>query len=143
MFRKKVPKLERQQVLQAIPIRNPKLEVGRTEEGFVVLTLPLRQDWVGKLLAGYHRFIFWGKPMKPHKVELDELGSEVFDLIDGERTVDDLIKALAKKHKLARREVEVSLTEYLKTLGRRGIIAFAVPQDTQPESGEQEKPPEA
>jgi hypothetical protein len=39
-----------------------------------------------------------------------------------------MIDALVKQHKLTRREVEASLTEYLRKLGKRRLIAFAVPK---------------
>jgi hypothetical protein len=36
---------------------------------------------------------------------------------------------MAEEHKLTRREVELSLTEFLRTLSRRGMIGVAVPQE--------------
>jgi hypothetical protein len=38
-----------------------------------------------------------------------------------------MIAVLAKKYKLSPREAEVSLVEYLRTLGKRKLIAFALP----------------
>jgi hypothetical protein len=113
MFQRKQPQLSREQVLSAVP--------------------------VGRALSAYHRFVFMGRKQEPHRIELDAVGSQVFDLIDDHRTVDELVKALISVHKLARREVEVSLTEYLKTLGRRGIIAFAVPQEQSEQDSESQE----
>ncbi len=129
MFQRKQPQLTREQVLSAVPLRNPKVEVETSEAGHRILIVPLREDWVGRALSAYHKFVFLGRKQEPHRIELDAVGSQVFDLIGNQRTVEELVKELVRVHKLARREVEVSLTEYLKTLGRRGIIAFAVPQE--------------
>jgi hypothetical protein len=51
---------------------------------------------------------------------LDEVGSFVWNLCDGEHPVSALVEALVERYKLGKREAEVSLTTYLKQLGKRG-----------------------
>src|SRR5205823_4174179 len=88
---------------------------GATDDvALVVLKVPRRQD-------GYWRILnrmFEGPAYR--EVILDELGTDVWLLCDGGTSVEALIRSLAKKHKLERREVELSLTTYLTTLVRRG-----------------------
>jgi hypothetical protein len=123
--RQRVPKLGRKDVLEATPFRNELIDwelqeaaEATAEEPLVVLRVPRRQDRWGRLL---NRF-FEGPSHR--QVILDELGTDVWQMCDGETTVEALIRALAKKHKLERREVEVSLTTYLQTLARRGFIGL-------------------
>jgi len=59
-------------------------------------------------------------------VTLDEVGTRVWDLCDGEHTVKDLIARVAEEHKLSRKEAEVSLVAYLRQLAARGLIALVV-----------------
>ena len=127
------PKFSRADVLNARPFRNPLIEWElRKPEGEedaagpeVVLHVPRRQDRLGKLL---NRF-FEGPSHRD--VVLDELGTDVWQLCDGEASVEAIIRALAKKHKLERREVELSLTMYLRTLAKRGFIGLHVePKET-------------
>jgi hypothetical protein len=117
-------------VLSAVPFRNPMVEwelrepdaEGRPPVPEVVLQVPRRQDRWGRLL---NRF-FEGPTHK--QVVLDELGTDVWQMCDGETSVEALIRGLAKKHKLERREVEISLTMYLRTLAQRGFIGLRMGQ---------------
>ena len=115
--------LTREQAMQAWPVRNPALTAHVSDDGIVTVELPRRKDFMGGVLG----FLFSVPQSKP--VQLDEVGSFVWNLCDGEHTVADITSALAEEYKLNRREVELSLTDYLQTLAKRGIIAFAVPRE--------------
>jgi len=86
-----------------------------------VITLELRKDWKTKLLSK----LFYIP--KRRRISLDEVGSRIWELCDGDHTVRDLIEFLRKKYKLNPKEAEVSLTNYLKQLGKKRLVAFAVP----------------
>ncbi len=120
-FRK--PKLRREQALQARPIRNPALKWTELDSGEVRIVLPRRKDATGKLLS-----VLFHIP-KSRPVNLDVVGSRVWTLCDGEHTVADIAEALTDEHKLHRREAEVSLTEFLRMLGKRNMVAFVVPKE--------------
>ena len=133
---RRASRFSRGDVLAAKPFRNPAIEWEvREPEGKagaevepapeVVLSVPRRQDRVGKLL---NRF-FEGPDHR--QVVLDELGTDVWQMCDGETSVEALILALSKKHKLERREVELSLTMYLRTLAKRGFIGLHVPASSE------------
>jgi hypothetical protein len=117
------------QVLAAVPVRNRLLEWSEDDELLVTLCVPKRRDRVGRVLNR-----FFSAP-EHRRVALDELGSDVWRLCDGERSVESIIVALARKYKLNRREVEVSLSLYLKQLGKRGYLGLlaapAAPTSTQ------------
>ncbi|NIM05859.1 MAG: PqqD family peptide modification chaperone [Armatimonadetes bacterium] len=116
------PRLTRRQALSALPVRNQAFAVRRTENGETEITVPRRNDWLGKLLS-----LILLIP-KERKIVLEAVGSEVWDMCDGAHTVSQMADALVKKHKLDRREAETSLTEYLRRLGKRRLIAFAIPK---------------
>lgn len=117
------PKLTRKQALLARPVRNPALKWEQLDNGEVRIILPRRDDGIGKVLS----VLFYVPKSRP--VSLDVVGASVWQLCDGEHTVDDLVEALMDEHRLHRREAEVSLTEFLKTLGKRHMVAFIVPTE--------------
>lgn len=121
-------KLTKAEALDAKPLRNMQVK-STTEEGLVVLEVPRRRDWVGKLLGN-----IFAVPLSK-KVSLDEIGSFVWQLCDGEHTVRDIGTSLAKEYKLNQREAIMSLSVFLRNLGKRGLIGFAVSKET---SGEVE-----
>jgi len=115
--------LTRRQALSAFPVRNPDLQWRELESEEVVVTVksPSKFSW---------RVISWLFYLPATRtIALDEVGSFVWRLCDGEHSVSAMVKALCARYKLGKREAEVSLTTYLRDLGRRGLIAFAVPAD--------------
>ena len=133
------PSYTRLEVLQSIPFRNERIEwevvldtgssdrkkADTSADGIpvVVLRVPRRQDRLGRMM---NRF-FEGPEYR--QVILDELGTDVWQLCDGEASIEQMIQSLARKHKLERREVEISLTTYLKTLAKRGFVGLRVPNE--------------
>jgi len=115
--------LSREQAFQARPVRNPRLKWRINDEECVEVVVPRRKDLFGRVMG----FLFFVPETRP--VTLDEVGSRVWHLCDGEHTVGDIARTLAEEYKLGRREVEVSLTEYLRTLGKRGMVGFLVPKE--------------
>ena len=74
-----------------------------------------------------------GAPIQPTgavgrkgSVELDSVGRQVWELCDGEHTLREMAEEFRKRHKLTRMEAEWSLRNYLKDLGRRGLVGFVV-----------------
>jgi len=119
---RRAPRLTRQQALSALPVRNLSLSSQRTENGETEITIPRREDWVGRLLV----LIFFAP--RERKVILEAIGSDIWEMCDGQHSVAQMVEALMAKHKLNRREAEASLTEYLRRLGKRRLIAFAIPK---------------
>ena len=124
LFRRKPRfRLERKEALAARPIRNPEVGYERQEEGEVLITLRRRKDWLTRVLS-----LAFVIPTE-RKIQLDQVGSQVWELCDGEHTVEDLIREMAGEHKLQRREAEVSLTTYLRLLGKRRLIGILVQKE--------------
>jgi hypothetical protein len=122
-LKKKQMPLSRDEAFEARPVRNPALKWRINDDEFVEVIVPRRKDMFGRVMG----FLFFVPESRP--ITLDEVGTAVWHLCDGDHTVQDIVKSLAKEYKLQKREVEVSLTEYLKTLGKKGMVGFLVPKD--------------
>lgn len=116
-FRRK-PQISREQALAAKPFANPVLTWERNERGEAVIEIPLRQDRKAKVLGR-----IFGAPKRKQLV-LDEAGSTVWELCDGEHSVASIIDEMIAKYKLNRREAETSVTMYLKTLAERNLVGL-------------------
>ncbi len=62
-------------------------------------------------------------PPEKHLV-LDRVGSGVWELCDGFHSVESILDYIQRRHKLSRREAEVSVSAYLKILGQRRLIGL-------------------
>jgi hypothetical protein len=58
------------------------------------------------------------------KLQLDALGTEVWELLDGGTRVRDVIRQFAARHRLQQRETELAVTRFLRELGKRGLIGL-------------------
>jgi len=119
-------KFNKDDVLKSRPVKNSIIKWEQQPETQIVsLTVPQKE-------------IFWVKIIskafmlpKSRVIVLDEVGSFVWVLCDGYNTIDTIVKALSNKYKLTRKEAETSLLEYFRSLGKRGIIGFAVEKKVQ------------
>ena len=105
--------------LAAVPVPSSDVAVQLTGEGLVRLSYPLRfHPWLGRLLprrvaAGARRTI-----------ELDGMGSFVWSHIDGRRSVAGLAELVVGRYACLPVEAETAVAEFLRQLGRRGIIGL-------------------
>ena len=114
----------RAQVLSARPERHPQVswsrEPGR-EEGLpplVLLRIPRRRDRWGDALAR------WFKLPEHKRIELDQIGSDVWELCDGNRSVEAISRRISETYKLNKRQAQTSVTAYLKMLADRRLIGL-------------------
>ena len=120
--RPKGPTISRAEALDRIPVKNRQISENRLESGEVVIHYPviMRPFFAG--LA--KRFGGQEAQIRIKKLQLDELGTSVWNLMDGERSVRQLVKMFAGTHQLEIREAEVSVTQFIRELGRRGLIGM-------------------
>jgi len=119
-FIRKKETLSRQQALSTKPIRNPGVEWEKDELGDVNVYVPRRKDAVA-------RFLCWMLRAPEKKtISLGEVGGFVWELCDGKHSVDAIISQICSRYKMTRREAEVSVGAYLKTLGDRRLVGFKV-----------------
>lgn len=114
------PRVSAEQVLESRPLRNPALRAEAMEGGGLRLHAERRGEWWAKLLS-----VLFPIPRK-RVVELDAPGAEVWELCDGEHTLREMTRIFQERHKLTRAEAEWSLRTYLRDLGKRRLVGFAI-----------------
>lgn len=124
VFKKKPkgPTISRAEALARIPVKNRQISENRLETGEVIIHYPVTMRPFFAGLA--KRFGGQEAQIQMKKLQLDELGTSVWNLMDGKRSVRQLIKMFAGTHQLETREAEVSVTQFIRELGRRGLIAM-------------------
>ena len=124
LFKKKPkgPSVSRAQALDRIPVKNRQISENRLETGEIVISYRVTMRSFFSGLA--KRFGGPEVQTQMKKLQLDELGTSVWNLMDGNRSVRQLVKIFASTHQLETREAEVSVTQFLRELGRRGLIAM-------------------
>lgn len=116
------PQISRFDALSCIPVRNPAVLETRMDTGEILLTyLDIRKPWFMKF---FQKISNSPDNMRMRKLHLDTLGTDVWNLLDGKSTVMDIIDAFAARHQLYHKEAEVSVAQFLRELGRRGIIGM-------------------
>ncbi|RLE80699.1 MAG: hypothetical protein DRJ51_05350 [Thermoprotei archaeon] len=112
------PPISKRELLSAKPIRNPMIEWDKEEDGTVIIYLKVAPSRVERFFMGR------ASEERVKRIVLDEVGSFVWNLCDGQHTVNDIIEALSEKYKLRRIEAERSLLEFLKMLSQRMLVGF-------------------
>lgn len=114
--------LSRRQALECRPAKSLHIAETRLENGEVLLEYPLTvKPWIAALARRL------GAPSdRTHtkKLQLDAMGSAVWDLVDGNRSVRRIVQIFAETHRLENREAEVSVTTFIKQLGQRGLLGL-------------------
>jgi len=119
VLRKKI-RISREQMLGSRPVRNQVLEWKHKDNKVLIVFRRKESKSIGFLSKIFHI---------PEKkvVELDSLGARVWQMCDGQHTVEKMIEALVAENKLEYKEAEVALLQFLKTLAQKRMIAFQVP----------------
>ena len=124
VFRKKsgASHLSRTEALEYTPVKSRQISEIRLESGEVVIEYPLIMR---PLIAAVARRLGGLQNRKQtKKLQLDAMGTSVWDLVDGKRSVRQLIQIFAETHQLQFREAEVAVTQFIRELGRRGLIGL-------------------
>lgn len=118
---------ERAASLACRPTKNPEVRETPLDSGELLLAYPVRvRPWFGSLARRL------GAPaveVQTRRLQLDTLGTAAWRLLDGERTVAAVVRAFAREFQLHPREAEVSVTRFLKELGKRGLIGLKAPPE--------------
>jgi hypothetical protein len=135
--------MDRQRAMACVPVKNERVREQDVGGGLVrlVYRLPYR-PWFTRLTRAM------GKPEQPmlKKLELDEMGSAAWRLMDGRRCVAEVAAAMAEAYDLYRPEAEAAVSAFVRDLGRRGVIGLQEPGDQpeedQPEEDQADEEPE-
>ena len=113
-------------MLGSRPARNELVTWEKTDSGEAQITVERQNSWKIRLLSK----VFYIP--KKRTITLDEVGSMVWQMCDGRTAVAQMIEDLRSKYKLDRKEAEVSLLAYLKTLGQKRFIGFVLEGEESP-----------
>lgn len=114
------PALSRDQALACVVEIVPTVAWQRLDSGDILIEYPLVVKPL--LQAIFTRFNKQQTETMTRKLQLDGLGSQVWHLIDGQRTVSQIITTFARNTSITTREAEQSVTQFLRELGKRGLI---------------------
>jgi hypothetical protein len=112
----------RKEALAFRPVRSKEVRESVQPSGLVQLSYPLTlKPWFGNWAQKLGQWD--GRPMVK-KLELDEMGCLAWSMIDGTNTVQQIADAFVREYGLHPKEAELSVTAFIKELGRRGIIGL-------------------
>jgi hypothetical protein len=117
--------ITRTESLACVPERSPTVRWDKEEAGGVTIEypLPLKPFFISlarKLNKGKEQTL-------TKKLQLDAIGSQVWLMLDGSTDVKQIIKNVAPSAGLTLQEAEISVTTFLRELGRRGLIVLTFP----------------
>jgi len=105
--------------LQSVPYTNEEMELTRNPDNTATAAIPLTRP---RYLVPP---ISWILPFGPYRrVELDSVGLSVLRLCDGRNNVEKIIEIFATDNKLTFREAQLPVTQFLRQLTQRGVIAI-------------------
>lgn len=120
--KRKGPEISRFEAMNCIPVKNVQARETRGETGPVLLSYPVEiRPWLAGL---FRRFGVSSDDVRTKKLQLDKLGTAVWDLLDGSRSVGQVIQRFTALQRLHPKEATVSVTLFLRELGKRGLIGL-------------------
>lgn len=126
---RKQNRVDRRLALEGVPVVHSGVCLEDVAGGTVRISMTIRRG------SGFFERM---RPLENRKsYELDEFGSFVIRLLDGRRTVLDLVDAFEKRFRLSRREVELSVVAFVKLLMQRNVISVALPSSVAGGGGRQ------
>lgn len=116
--KKKTEMIDRRQSLKGIPMMNESVTVTPREDGnlTVVVEMDRGNGWFARFMP----------PVIKRTYKLDELGSYVLRRVDGCRTAKRMVDDFAQTHKVNRREAELCVVQFLKSLAQRQVISIVI-----------------
>jgi glutathionyl-hydroquinone reductase len=104
-------------VLDYIPIRSTKITYNKKENGLIEIILP-RNSIVERIT----RKLFF-TPDK-YRVELDKMGTFVWEQIDGQRTIYEIAMSVQERFKEEAEPLYERLLQYINILKNNNFIVF-------------------
>jgi hypothetical protein len=107
--------------LHCVPVRNAgvRASVSDRDPGALIVEVRLRY---GGLLGVAARLV---RARRARRYELAGIARELYEALDGKRTLEDFIDELSARDKLTFFEARALLVQYLKDLMQRGLVVIA------------------
>ena len=108
-------------MLRAKPVHNVAAEI--IDRGHDIITVVVKNKKPSYQVPP----ISWFVPFNPKReFTLDPVGTQVWRWCDGERTVEDIIELFMARYELTFHEARTGVTDYLRTLIKRGVLAAII-----------------
>ena len=118
-FKEKIEPVDRKRSLHSIPAVNEDVSmITDRETGNITVCIKMKRS--NSFLARFH------PPVLEKKIELDEIGTFVIQQIDGKKPVIQIMESFIDKYKINRREAELIIVSFLKSLLQRRAISIGV-----------------
>ncbi len=116
------PTCGRTEALGRTPVKNRDLRLERAATGDIVILYPVAaRPWI----AAIGRWLGAGASApRTARLQLDALGTEVWGMLDGRATLRDIAGRFAERHRLGAAEAEAAVAQFVRELGRRGLVAL-------------------
>ena len=122
--KRKEPVLSRKKSLGSVVVKNADIKEETAGSGDITLTVSRNTGALfAKIMVRY-----FGLPEKK-KIILDERGSFIWKCCDGKVTVGEMIERFSGTYNLNRKEAEVSIVYFIKSLARRGLAGVVIQRD--------------
>jgi hypothetical protein len=110
--------LSKNEALNAVPVPSADIRTQITDQGLVRISYPTTlKPWIARLLPRST-----ARPFRT--LELDSMGSFVWNHIDGVRSVEELAGIVTKHYQCHPSEAEHAVAVFLRQLGQRGILGL-------------------
>lgn len=116
-MRKEAAKLDLTDLLAAVPVANEAVRERRNGKTLILYT-PMRRTWWMNAMA-WLPGVNW---RKEKGVALDALGEEVWQSVDGRRSVEAIVERFAEKHRVRFHDARLSVMTFLELLLLRNLI---------------------
>ena len=114
--------LTREQAFACIPVHNNVVSWITLDSGCVQIEYTMALSPLLRSIFSRFSKDFTKTPTK--KIELDELGSNVWQKIDGRKSTAEIIREFAGDQNISVHEAEQSVTLFFRELGKRGLIGL-------------------
>lgn len=118
----KKKQLNKTEALLCTPFHNEIAKWQILESGEILVEYPLPIKPFFKSIL--QRFSNKPIPTPTKKLQLDEMGSLVWNMVDGKKNAKQIIKDFAVHYSITLQEAELSVTTFLLELGKRGLIGM-------------------
>jgi len=115
---RKRDRVSRRAALEGVPVLNPSVRLEELPNGGTRVTMEVKR--------GQGFFERMRPAVSTRRYELDEFGGFVIGLVDGKRSVLDVVNAFEERFPMSRREVELSVVAFFKSLMQRNVLSVVV-----------------
>lgn len=113
--------IRRAEALDCKPIKSAGVEEVLLDSGETMLIYPVKaRPWVSAVFRRFGNEV----SVVRKKLQLDEMGTFVWGLLDGNRTVRQVIEVFSRTHRLHSKEAEVAVVQFIRELGHRGLVGL-------------------